>query len=110
MLENHVGIKLSFSNQLGEELKSLINHIDQIESKILRALGSSSIEHNKVYALPVAFLEDLQRYLDGFWSESNLDKNDDKFQEYSDLLVNLTNAVESGSELFVQYCCGDATT
>lgn len=105
-----MGIKISFSNQLGEELKSLINHIDQIESKILRALGSSSIEHNKIYALPVGFLEDLQRYLDGFWSESNLDKNDDKFQEYSDLLVNLTNAVENGGELFVQYCCGDATT
>ena len=40
MLENHVGIKLSFSNQLGEELKSLINHIDQIESKILRVINS----------------------------------------------------------------------
>ena len=93
---------INFSNQSNEEIKCLTRHIDQIESKILRALGCSELDPKKVYELPGCFLGVLQTYLDSYWNELNDDQNEEKFQIYSDLLVTLTMCSEEGSTIFVR--------
>ena len=107
-----MGKIINFSNQSNEEIKCLTKHVDQIESKVLSALGCSELDPKKVYELPVEFLGALQRYLDSYWSELNHDQNEEKFQIYSDLLVSLTMCSEDGSMIFIKLGlvnCGDAT-
>lgn len=98
MLSNRV---LVFKNQSGEVLNRLDHNIERIELKAVKALGVACIEPDKQYALNRNFVESLQNYLDQLGVKPGFSFEADEYQDYTDLLVNLSEYFEHSELVYI---------
>jgi hypothetical protein len=103
---------LVFKSQSGKVLNLLSQNIKRIELKAIKALGINFIEPGKQYALNQDFLESLQNYLDQFGLKPGLNFEADEYQEYTDLLVKLSEYFEHREAVYISWyfkSCDTAT-